>query len=258
MNSDKAPVPTWICPPPRPLSKDENARASTVFSSILELRWQPKGPIGVTGIELQTALMLTQPGPALPGGDNDFWPAKCQKLLVRPALEPIACAYWQRLAAFDFNDNLALVIASTLAGRRLVYRTTPSTGRGRRGSVAFEPIDMASQWLVKLRKAAAVAALRPALPAYAFAQVIMAHPFSDGNGRFARLMVQAGIARATGLALPAVALAPAFYRRGDALGRALTALGASRDWAPFYDLFLSILEDAVALTRTLRQARRGE
>jgi len=184
--------------------------------------------------------------------------SKCQKLLVRPALEPIACAYWPRLADFDIDDTVALVIASTLAGRRLLYRTSAATGRSRHGNIAFEPVETASQWTTKLKKAAAAAALRKALPAYAFAQVIMAHPFSDGNGRFARLMVQAGLARAAGLILPAVGLAPAFYRRGDAFGRSLTALSTDCDWGPYYGLFLSVLEDALTLTHALQLARQGE
>lgn len=257
-NSDEKPTLTWICPPPRPFNKSENARASTLYSSISELRWGPKGPAGVAGIELQVALNLMQSELGVPPADNDFWPAKCQKLLVRPALEPIACAYWPRLATFDFDENFALLIASTLACRRLVYRTSPATGLGRLGDVAFEPIEVASQWLAKLKRCAEVAELRTALPAFAFAQVIMAHPFSDGNGRFARLTVHAGLARASGLALPAMALAPAFYRRGEALGRALTALSASQDWGPFYSLFLSTLDDSLTLTRVLQRARQEQ
>ena len=81
---------------------------------------------------------------------------------------------------------------------------------------------------------------------YAYAQAIMAHPFSDGNGRFARLMVHAALARCTELRRPQIALAPAFYRRADEFERALTA-PTNPELAPYNAVFLSILEDALIL-----------
>lgn len=85
----------------------------------------------------------------------------------------------------------------------------------------------------------------------------MGHPFSDGNGRFARLMIHAALARSIGLRRPNIALAPAFYRRANELGRALTALSESREWTPFTLLFLSVLEDALTLTKAFHRLRRG-
>lgn len=121
--------------------------------------------------------------------------------------------------------------------------------------MGFEPLAIAAQWLAKIRAAANLPELRAALPMFAFAQTIMAHPFSDGNGRFARLMVHAALARCAGLGRPGIALAPAFYRRADAIGAALTALGESGEWPPFNALFLSVLDDALALTGALRAAK---
>ncbi|HTU12711.1 MAG TPA: hypothetical protein VMG08_17615 [Allosphingosinicella sp.] len=197
-------------------------------------------------------MFLEQPEKFAPA-DNQFWQAKCRKLLVRPAMEPIACSYWRRFGAFDLDDTVALVLASTLGGRRLVYRRGPATGRSAEGDVTFEPLETAARWLPRITAAMAQAELLPAAPIYAFAQTIMAHPFSDANGRFARLLVHAGLARCAGATLPAVALAPAFYRRAATLGRALTALSDSGDWVPFNDLFLTILEEALADSRALRR-----
>lgn len=136
-------------------------------------------------------------------------------------------------------------------------------GRGEQGSVGFrlnvgfEPLPRARRWLADLRAAAADPALRAALPAYCFARTIMAHPFSDGNGRFARLMVHAALARAAGLDRPLIALAPAFYRRGRTLGVALTALAASGDLRPFNALFLSVLGGGIALTEAFARSTRS-
>lgn len=221
------------------------------------MRARPAGPAGVAGLELQVALALLDSAPEQAGADNLFWAAKCQALFLRPAIEPIACAYWQRLDGLGIDEAAALNLASTLAGRRLVYRKGVATGHSPEGDVRFEPLDVATRWLAKIAAAASRPDLLPALPMFAFAQAIMAHPFSDGNGRFARLLVHVALARCTGLRRPEIALAPAFYRRAGAMGRALTALSESRDWAPFNALFLSVLEDALALTKAIHRQRRG-
>jgi hypothetical protein len=228
-----------------------------VYESLLKVRHKPAGIIGVTGLELRVALLLLERGNEFKEADNDFWPGKCQKLLVRPAVEPIAISYWRRFATFDFDETIALILASTLAARRLVYRKGPATGRSAEGDVGFEPLEIASQWLARIAGAAARPELSTALPIYAYAQVLMAHPFADANGRFARLMIHVALARCAGLKLPAVALAPAFYRRASALGRTLTTLSDSGEWAPFNDLFLDVLEDAVFLTKALTRLSRG-
>lgn len=181
--------------------------------------------------------------------DNDFWQTKCRALLLRPAIEPIACSYWARFVDLSFDEARAVSMASALAGRKLAYRRAAARGLSVRGDVGFEPLDVASQWLAKIREAATDPDLLPALPAYAFAQTIMAHPFSDGNGRAARVMVHAALARCAELDLPVVALAPAFYRRADSLASALHKLSDHHDWPAFYSVFLAVLEDAAALTR---------
>lgn len=250
------PLPVWICPSPEPLSFKENERATAVYSQIAKMKSVPDGATGVAGLELAVALMLVERKGAFGSADNDFWGAKCQALLVRPAAEPVICAYWQRLRPFDIDPPLSLIIASKLAGRRLVYRKGPATGRSTEGDVLFEPIGIAQEWLAKLAAAAARPELLTTLPIYAFAQTVMAHPFSDGNGRFARLMVHAALGRCARLGRPELALAPAFYRRADTLGRAMGRLSRDRDWEPVNAVVLSILEDAVTLTRALHRLRR--
>jgi len=249
--------PIWLCPLPEPLRHEESDRAAAIYSAISGTRSIPEGPSGVAGLELRVALMLLQSDTGFEKADNVFWGAKCQSLLVRAAVEPIACSYWTRFGAFEIDERTALIIASTLAGRRLVYRKCVATGRSMKGDVAFEPLDIASQWLPKIAAAMERPDLRPALPMYAFAQVIMAHPFSDGNGRFARLMVHAALARCAGLRGPEIALAPAFYRRAEGLGAAVTALSKSGDWVPFNAVFLGILEDALVLTKAFHRQRRA-
>jgi Fic family protein len=130
-----------------------------------------------------------------------------------------------------------------------MYRKGPAVGRSVKGDVHFAALEAAGDWLNKLSDAARTPSLRAVLPAYFFAETIMTHPFSDGNGRFARLMVHAGLAQSAGVTAPLIALAPAFYRHADALGAALNKLHFQADWAGFYGVFFSTLDDALRLTR---------
>lgn len=166
----------WICPPVAPLEQQESNTVELLYSSIAMVEARPAGPPGVAGLELRVALMLLQGDEGLPLADNDFWRAKCSSLFLRPAVEPIACSYWKRLSSFELDDAAALSVASALAGRPLVYRKGPATGRSVKGDVGFEPLPRARQWLADIRAAAADPALQPALPAYCFARTIIAHP----------------------------------------------------------------------------------
>jgi Fic family protein len=88
-----------------------------------------------------------------------------------------------------------------------------------------------------------------------FAQTVLTHPFSDGNGRFARLMVHAALARCAGLGGPTIALAPAFYRNAESLGAALTRVSDRGDWSALYRVFFSTFAEALAQTRELQRVR---
>ena len=217
---------------------------------------RPAGPAGVAGLELRVAMTLLQDEEAAVGADNIFWPKKCRSLFLRPATEPIACSYWRRFAGCEIDEAAALNIASALAGRKLVYRKGPAVGKSPKGNVGFEPLEVASLWLSKICDAWTRDDLLPGLPIYAFAQTIMTHPFSDGNGRFARLMVNAALARCAGLEQPEIALAPSFYRRGEGLAVALHALSDDQEWSPLVSVFLSVLEEAVSLTQALHSRAR--
>lgn len=166
-------------------------------------------------------------------------------------MEPIAHSYWTRFQTLNVDEASALKAASAMAGQPLAYRKGPAVGRSLKGDVRFAPLEPGGKWLKNVASAARSPELRSALPPYCFAQTIMAHPFSDGNGRFARLLVHAALAHCSGLAGPAIALAPAFYRRAETLGSALTSLSEHGDWSEFNRAFFSVLSDAIAVTRTL-------
>lgn len=245
---------TWTCPEFLPLTPQEIGDATRLYEKIAADNALPSTSIDAAGIELRAALMILQEQRPFPMADNGFWKRKCQALFLRPAIEPIACTYWGRFLSFDLDETSALKIASAMAGRPLVYRKGPATGRSLNGDVHFEPLGDPGRWLRELIRAANTPSLIFGLPIYCFAQTIMTHPFSDGNGRFARLMVHGALARCAGLDGPRIALAPAFYRRAEALASALTVLSETGDWSELNEVFFAALGEALALTRSLASA----
>lgn len=246
--------PVWSCPDIRPLSDAEQKVAEPLYRAMATDPALPANPVATAGLELRVAMMLLQGSETSEQSDNEFWARKCRLLFLRPAVEPIAHSYWRRLRTLKLDESTALRVGSAMAGRPLIYRQGSAVGRSRKGNVLFAPLESTGKWLEKIAAAAQAPELRSALPAYCFAQTIMTHPFADGNGRFARLMAHAGLAYCSGLAGPAIALAPVFYRRGEALGAALTALSEHGDWTRFNRVFFSVLNDAIVSTRLLYSA----
>jgi Fic/DOC family len=243
-------APTWICPDVHSPEPAEQRLADRLISQLANSEL-PADPVSTAGLELRVALTLLQDDRGHTKPDNQFWRSKCRSLFLRPAIEPIAHAHWARFHDFRVDESCAVRIASALAGRPLVYRKGPAVGRSVKGDVHFAPLETAGGWLNKLKDAGRCPSLRAVLPAYFFAQTIMTHPFSDGNGRFARLMIHAGLEQSAGVTGPLIALAPAFYRRADALSSALNNLHFHADWTGFYRVFFSTLDDALQLSRAL-------
>lgn len=238
----------WCCPPPAEMDRQLRDFAAATFRKVVSLDNGRDTMLDTAGRELRATILALLDASAPPAPDNDFWASKCRSVLLRPAVEPVVCSYWSKLTSFDFDEPAALRLASALAGFPLVYRRGVAVGRSATGDIGFEPLPVASTWIRKLREAWARPELTLALPMFAFAQAIMAHPFSDGNGRLARTLVHGALGRACGISGPVVALAPSFYRRANTLRTALTALSQSGDWSQFGATFLEVLSEAVTLT----------
>lgn len=224
-------------------------QARRLYKAIRQLRSSSWTPVGVTGLELRSAMyLLLNNNDGSFKEDNPFWKAKCRTLLMRPAIEPIACSYWTCLKSFQLDRAVALKMASALAGKSLCYRTSEAIGRSIDGDVVFEPIERAGGWLDRLHIARQSPSLVNSMPMFTFATIIMAHPFSDGNGRFGRLLTHAALARCADTDCISIALGPAFYLHAKQLGQALDLLTTSGDWTAFNQAFLHMLDDAVMLT----------
>jgi len=235
----------WRCPDYRALSGHEAETASAFYRNLRCSAGDGADPVRSAGLELRAVLMSLQVGSDQARADNDFWKRKCRAVFLRPAMEPIAHSYWKKLSSFEIDDLTALKAASALAGGPLVYRKGPATGKSTNGDVHFPPLEDQKDWLARLGSAARDPALMLALPAIAFAQTVLTHPFSDANGRFGRLMVHVALGRCADLRGPTIALAPAFYRNAESLGAALTQVSERGDWSGFYRVFFGTLVEAL-------------
>jgi hypothetical protein len=248
---------TWVCPHFTAPSREEVEIANTFYSTTALHLDCPEHPIDAAGMELGAVLMCLRAEIDQDEADNDFWKRKCQAVLLRPAVEPIAYSYWSKISSLCIDEITALKVASAMVGGPLVYRKGPGVGKSAKGDVQFPALDDRGDWLAKLASAAQAPALAAALPVFVYAQTIMTHPFSDGNGRFARLLVHAALARCAGFNGPKIALAPAFYRRAEAFGAALTRVSEQGDWSALHRVFFSTLSEALEMTRALHRRRRA-
>jgi hypothetical protein len=237
--------------PPARFLRDTEARSSTELVLAIAREGERLTPFDVVGFELKFALLAPSIAMGDSSGDAKFWVRKCAALLQRPAVEPLLMAHWKRISNFEMTDEQMQSFCSLLCGSKKELRTRDSYGLWDASDVRFEPAEKARTWWSDIRAVATRPDMAPLLPCYAFARTIIAHPYPDGNGRLARALVHAALARDGGLSSPVVALAPAFYMNGARIAAALRDLSESGDWGPFESTFRQVLEHALALTRGL-------
>lgn len=238
----------WVCPPPAPHSPEwakglESLRAPYKLQS----RAYSRLPAAF-GLEIKAAYVAIQPATDLPEADNSYWRTKCQAVFTRPAIEPIIASFLEQENRAPMDRERALRTASVLAGYPIQYRKRAGTGRSMHGDIEFEPPASARQWLSDVLEVRQRENPVQNKAVYAFARTIMAHPFSDGNGRFARLLFATQLPEDLDLEVfPYLPLAPSFYRHAERVAAAISTLSQAGDWAPLNSVMVSIVTDALSL-----------
>jgi hypothetical protein len=207
-------------------------------------------PLSTIGLELRVAfaVMGTNGGST---ADSSFWLRKCRELLLRPAVEPVLFAHWNKLKSFEMTEPEVASISSMLLGSKQKPRTKDCYGLWDGGNVRFEAAERARTWWTDIQKVASDPKLSAALPAYAFARTIIAHPYPDGNGRLARTLVHASFARTMGFPAPVLPLAPAFYLNAAKVALGLRELSETGDWFAFNEVFREVIGSAAKLVKHL-------
>jgi hypothetical protein len=208
-----------------------------------------KSVVSTIGLELRAAFAVMGEVVDPDDADNSFHVRKCHELCVRPAVEPLLLAHWDKLKSFKMSEPQLADFCSLLYGTKQQARTRNSYGLWHDGDVRFEPAEQARHWWNDIQSAAHRRDLATLLPGYCFARTIIAHPYPDGNGRLARALVHAALARTSGLIAPVLPLAPAFYMNGTKVAYALRQLSDSGDWNAFNLVFNDVLTDAARLSR---------
>lgn len=238
----------WVCPRPA-LHSPDWISGLEAFRSPYERqsRMYSRHPAAF-GLEIKAAYVALQSATDLPEADNVYWRTKCQAVFARPAIEPIIASFLEQESRAPIDRERALQTASVLTAYPLQYRERAGTGSSKNGDIQFEPPASARQWLTDV-----VEVRRRENPVqnkavYAFARTIMAHPFSDGNGRFARLLFATQLSKDLDVeTFPYLPLAPSFYRHAERTAAAMSILSRSGDWAPLNRVALSIVADALSL-----------
>lgn len=114
----------------------------------------------------------------------------------------------------------------------------------------FEPAHRARLWQADMQGVAEVPKFKALLPVYAYARTIIAHHFPDGNGRLARALLLAALAREADLQAPSIAHAPAFYKNASTVADGLQALSRDGDWGAFTLVLVRVLREAMEMSRS--------
>ncbi len=241
-----------ICPPAIPLGPSESHAVRDLLAEINRDEVGARA-IDTVGLELKVALMAIGGEPGIKRADNSFWLRKCYSLVTRPSVEPLLLAHWNGLKHFEMSEVEMASFCSRLCGSKQQARVRDSYGLWEGADVRFEPPARARSWWRDIQSVASRSELNSLLPAYAFARTIIAHPFHDGNGRLARALVHASLARVADLKAPILPLAPAFYMNAAKLAASLRLLSETGDWKAFGDVFNSVLTHASFLAKRCRQ-----
>ena len=238
-----------VCPLVRPPTSRQIACATALHHAVRKFAAHPScNPVDVIGRELRVAFDYVAEAHDQGNQTNRLngWIVRSRSLFIRPAVEPILISYWRRFATMTFEKDDALQLASALCGRTAMYSTRAMGTIVDGMRIDFEPRQISTNWLEDIHRWRSDEQLSLMWPIYGYARIILAHPFRDGNGRFARAFFQGCLASQLGLRAPIIAMAPAFYRNMAIMVSAFDTLSREGDWDVFVEVFVQTMIEAVS------------
>jgi hypothetical protein len=204
------------------------------------------------GLELKVAWLLESTG-GPEGGE------RLRRPYYRLAQEPIVASYWPALQQAPMAPAAMLALASMLNGSEVEHRAgeMASTRGDGDDHLLYETIAQSRSWLADIARVDGLPGdpLNKAL--YRFARIVMAHPFTDANGRVARAALQGGLARHGLIAAPCLALAPSFYARAGDIRLALRQLSEEGCWADYFERIGDVLAEAAERVLSVADRKPG-
>ncbi|MGY4399133.1 hypothetical protein ACVWZA_004346 [Sphingomonas sp. UYAg733] len=178
-----------------------------------------------------------------------------RKVFNRRMQEPVLSGYWNILRNFDFTAESSLFFVSLLCGKDISLRTEGMRSfDDKNNKTIFEDYDPSQSWINKIIdvRSRGYGPITEGILCYTI--MIFAHPFLDGNGRFARSVLYGALARQGILRSPCLGLGAGFTLHVARVAQAATQLSQSGDWSPYLRELSSIIENCCSYAFSVRRA----
>ncbi len=254
METVKQAPPLWKCPPPprdAELPLDRIQRLANLYytfaSSCCHLT-------DAVGNEIIASLMLLGGEGEFSPDNPDVWIAKCRRICLSPSFEVMLFSHWDILKNFNLSETVARSLVRVFLGRDIDYRNATCVGHWRDRSVRFPEPSYARLAIGRVLEYRNRATNLAFVPLYSFAEIIMSHPFMDGNGRLARSLLHAGFSLCREVSVPSIPLGPAFALNAHGMHYALNALSSHGDWDSYISAIEIVINNAISLHQFIHKA----
>ncbi len=229
-----------VCPP---LPVDVRADCNALTDRIRDLSARyALDPVRTFGLEARCAYRVAN--------RRDSAPAPYHRFGLCPPAEPAVFSLHARFHDWALSEDAITNLASCLVGQTVTVRKGGMrTTLAMRGVTATfpEPVDIAG-WRERLLSAPELIGDPFVLACYIYAELVLSHPLTDGNGRVGRALFQGTLVRTLGLSAPCLPLGVASYLNRAGHRLALIELGSGGRWEPFIVSMEEMVRCALSLS----------
>lgn len=238
------------CPEPKLGAEAPEHRQLLARIAAYAERAARSGPETSFGLELRAAFVLDRDAKRETSAQS---PPPYAEFFLRPAIEPILHSYFEHLRPGAIGPDAADNFLSCLHGAPITRRTGPCRIRpnAHGNFVEFPQADIARDYHRRLNRNLPTIEGALQRAAYAYAEVLLSHPYGDGNGRLARALILTCLAQDDRDRIPFLPPGPVFYAHAPAIAGALESLAVSANWSHFLAVFQDFLEEGLRLANRL-------
>lgn len=178
-------------------------------------------------------------------------PSKHSRVFYRPAVEPILLAHWEGLASLTLNEDQAQSLCSILVGAKQQRRTKRMYGVDYNGDRLQFAALPSRHWLQEVRRLASMDVDWIDKIAAVFPFVINEHPFTDGNGRLARALVYAVMAKSEIIRTPSFGANATLDLGREAIGSSVRHAIQANDMEPLRSELMRVFAQSACVMMTM-------
>jgi hypothetical protein len=236
--------------PPLPVEVAVDCEAITERIRVLSDLYT-SDPVRTFGLEARCAYRVAN--------RTDSAPAPYYRFGLRPPAEPAVFSLYPRFHDWALNEDAITNLASCLVGQSVMVRKAGMrTTLAREGATATfpEPWEIAG-WRERLLSAPGLITDPFLLACYVYAELVLSHPLTDGNGRAGRALFQGALVRALRLSAPCLPLGVSSYLNRAEHRLVLIRLGSGGRWEPFIASMKAMVSCALSLSEEDNRAFAG-